>query len=373
MKAVLSFLCLLFIISCSDTDHATVLNDSIAGQDDNPTPQDINNSENPEPEHIGLNKETLLAYFDSLILNEQLIVGQHCGNGPDEIDQYYDTYIDMLADETGRHVGLMGADLGFYPSVNYPVQALIDHWNEGGLIALSWHADNPFLDGYDVYWNTVDNKDKINLKALLKDAAHTGAWTNYRTELDNMAGALQELRDAGVIVIWRPFHEMNGDFFWWGANAYNNQQTNENDFRALWIDLYNTLTFDYGLDNLIWTYAVIPDQGWNADVTTFYPGSDYVDLVGMDYYGAHPAFPDYEALKFLGKTIVMSESGPKDAGYGNWNMMQFVNTLKGKAAYFLQWHSWQDAEVAIKDNKNVIEMMNSEAVITRDELLSIPF
>ena len=166
---------------------------------------------------------------------------------------------------------------------------------------------------------------------------------------------------------------MNGDFFWWGMNAYNNQQTNEEDYKALWIDMYNTFTYDYGLDNLIWTYSVIPYVGWNADVTAFYPGADYVDLVGMDYYGASLEFPNYEELKSLDKTIVMSESGPRDSGYGQWNMMNWANTLKGKAAYFLQWHSWNGANVAIKDNKNAIEMMKSTTVITRDEILSTSF
>jgi len=161
---------------------------------------------------------------------------------------------------------------------------------------------------------------------------------------------------------------MNGDFFWWGTNAHGNQQTNEDDYKALWIDLYNTLRWDYGLDNLIWTYSVVPSETWYAAVTAYYPGDEYVDLVGMDYYGVQPDFPHYETLKALGKPLVMSESGPREAGYGDWNMMEWATMLKGKAAYFLQWHSWNGAAVAIKDNKNVLEMMNSEAAITRDEI-----
>ncbi len=337
----------------------------------------LHNSSNKNDETSNLSvarsKADILAYFDGLIANEQIIVGQHCGNWPNAIRSYYNTYVDVLADLTGRHVGIIGADLGFFPNETYPVKTLIDHWEQGGLVTASWHADNPFIDGYKTYWNTVENKDRINLRSLLEDAPKTKAWTSYRSELDKMAGALQKLRDAGVTVIWRPFHEMNGDFFWWGINAYNNQQTNAKDFKALWIDLYHTLTYDYGLDNLIWTYSVIPDKGWNADVSAYYPGSDYVDLVGMDYYGVTPDFPDYNTLKSLGKTIVMSESGPMDQGNGNWNMMDLVDVLKGKAAFFLQWHSGRNTKEAIRDNANVIEMMNSQTVITRDELMPISF
>jgi mannan endo-1,4-beta-mannosidase len=345
---------LLEIIPMEDVDSTTAL------------------EENPNFQRI-LSKEDILNYFDDLIEKEQIIVGQQCGDAPKSTADYYERYVDMLADRTGRHVGLIGADFGWSAEDEYPVQTLVNHWQKGGLVTVSWHADNPFVDGVDVYWDTVADKDKINLKSLLKEEAQTNAWVSYRNELHKVASALQELRDAGVTVIWRPFHEMNGSFFWWGTNGYSNEQTNEADYKALWIDLFDTLTIDYGLDNLIWTYSVVPSETWYAAVTAYYPGTEYVDLVGMDYYGDEPDFPDYEALKSLGKTMVMSEMGPREQGYGNWNMMDVVNKLKGKAAYFMQWHSWNGAAVAIKDNKNSFEMMNSDAVITRDEIMPISF
>jgi len=370
MQKILPFLGLLLVFACSpNSSLEDISNGEGQGAIENNDPK---NSDSGNTSSISFqSKEDILAYFDELIANEQVIVGQHCGDGPKATASYYDLYVDMLADDTGRHVGIVGADFGWFTGDHFPVEALIDHARKGGLVTVNWHADNPFADGVDVYWNTVENKDKIDLKALLRDAEKTSIWTSYRTELDNVAGGLQKLRDAGITVIWRPFHEMNGDFFWWGIDAYNNQQTNQEDFKRLWKDLHYVLTYDYGLDNLIWTYSVVPDEGWSADVTSYYPGSDYVDLVGMDYYGASPEFPNYEALKSLGKTIVMSESGPRDEGYGNWNMMQLVNTLKGKAAYFLQWHSWNGAKVAIKDNENTIQMMQSDAAITLDELIPV--
>jgi len=371
MQRILPLLGLLLIISCSPEDN---LNDVISTNENSDATDDPSSTTTPEgPVFDNRNKESILTYFDSLIQNKQIIVGQQCGDAPDSTWWYYNTYVDQLADETGRHVGLIGADFGWFEGDNYPVEALISHWREGGLVTVSWHADNPFVDAVDVYWDTVNDKDKINLKALLKDAEHSPERTSYRNEVDKVAGALQKLRDAGVTVIWRPFHEMNGSFFWWGTNAHGNQQTNESDYKALWIDLYNTFRWDYGLDNLIWAYSVVPSETWYASVTAYYPGNEFVDLVGMDFYGNEPDFPHFEELKSLGKTIVMSEMGPREAGYGNWNMMDVAIKLKGKAAYFMQWHSWNGAAVAIKDNQNSIEMMNSDAVITRDELLPISF
>ncbi len=372
MQKFTSLLGLLLVCACSPSDNLEDLT-TISDTADTIDESSFLDSNDAGTVSDNREKETILAYFDSLIESEQIIVGQQCGDAPHSTASFYNTYVDQLADKTGRHVGLIGADFGWYSGDDYPVRTLIDHWRDGGLVTVSWHADNPFVDGVDVYWDTVSNKDRINLKALLKDADPTPEWTRYRTEIDKVGGALQKLRDAGVTVIWRPFHEMNGDFFWWGTDGYANQQTNEADYKALWIDLYNTFKWDYGLDNLIWTYSVVPSETWYAAVTTYYPGSDYVDLVGMDYYGVQPDFPHFEELKSLGKTIIMSEMGPRESGFGNWNMMDVVNKLKGKAAYFMQWHSWNGAAVAIKDNKNAIEMMNSDAVITRDEVLPISF
>ena len=369
IRKLFPILGVVFFIGCSTDDLDTLVIDELMEE----TGNNINSEENSQTPRI-VSKAEILTYFDSLIESERIIVGQQCGDEAKTTKSYYNTYVNRLADQTGRHVGLIGADFGWGSGDDFPVNTLIDHWEEGGLVTVSWHADNPFVSGgVDVYWDTVENNDKIDFNRLFKDAENSTVRTSYRTELDKVAVALQKLRDSGVKVIWRPFHEMNGSFFWWGTNAHNNKQSNETDYKALWIDLYNTLTYDYGLNNLIWAYSVVPSETWYAEVTAYYPGADYVDLVGMDYYGDQPDFPHFEELKALGKTIVMSEMGPREAGYGNWDMMDVVNKLKGKAAYFMQWHSWDNAAVAIIDNKNTTEMMNSEAVITLDELLPISF
>lgn len=313
-------------------------------------------------------KEGVLKYFGELIERKQVLVGQHCGDGPDQVNAYYDRYVKSLADKTGKYVGLIGGDLGWYQSDSYPVSRLIDHWNDGGLVTLSWHADNPFTSGYNVRINSVDESDKIDFKSLVKSAPESEAKTNFRKEVELIARALVKLKNSGVTVIWRPFHEMNGDFFWWGIDQYNDRQTNVEDFKLLWEDLYITLVHEYDLDNLIWVYSAIPTLGWNAKSTAYYPGSEYVDLVGVDHYGEEPAYPNFNELSSFGKTMVLSEAGPIGNAYGNWDEMELVNKIKGKAAYFLQWHSWTNAEVAIVDNLKADEMMNSEVAVTLDEL-----
>ncbi len=314
------------------------------------------------------NKGTILAYFDELITNGQIVAGQQCGDRPDLTNDYYQDFVARLAGKTNKYAGIAGAEFGNYSGSNYPVKTLVQHWDEGGLVTISWHADNPFEKGVDAYWNVGENRVLPNLTSLLKTAPESAEKSCYRKEVDAVAGALQQLRDAGVTVIWRPFPDMNGDQFWWGIHTAQDQESTIKGFKLLWRDLYATLTDDYGLDNLIWTYSVLPFQRWNAPVTSCYPGSDYVDLVGMDYYGPTADFPDFNSLQSLGKTLVVSETGPSGNAMGSWDELRLITALAGKAAYFLQWHSFPGEALAIQDNLKANDLMNSNKVVTRDEI-----
>ena len=312
---------------------------------------------------------SVLNYFDSLIQNNQVIAGQHLGDGADEVGEYYDRFITPVKRETGKTIALIGADFGWKDTESYPIDALVGHWNKGGLITISWHADNPFAEGaHKVRTNSVENQDQINLRALLKQAPTSKAKQIYRSELHKVAVALQRLKKEGVTVIWRPFHEMNADWFWWGIDAYSGLETNPDDYIALWKDMVQTFKEDYDLDNLLWVYSPAEFYGWNSELLAYYPGDNWVDIVGMSYYGPAPDFKDYEILRTTGKTIALTEAGPNEESYGKWDEAILAKKLQGKAAYFLQWHSWAGASVAIKDNLNMHELMNSPNVITLEDI-----
>jgi hypothetical protein len=115
-------------------------------------------------------------------------------------------------------------------------------------------------------------------------------------------------------------------------------------------------------------YSPSAYSSWAASVTAYYPGSAYVDLVGEDVYSAVGGLPDYTQLLTLGKPIVLTECGPNSASYGKYDQILMIQNIVGKACYFLQWHSWSGAAVAIKDNLKASEMMNSDHVISRDEI-----
>lgn len=93
---------------------------------------------------------------------------------------------------------------------------------------------------------------------------------------------LRQLRDARIPILWRPYHEMNGVWFWWCAKP------GENGFKKLWIMTYDYLTRVHGLDNLLWvwnTNAPRDKQGDEAGpYADYYPGSEYVDILAADVY-----------------------------------------------------------------------------------------
>ncbi len=115
-----------------------------------------------------------------------------------------------------------------------------------------------------------------------------GSWENQvaLADVEKLAGYLKLLQDAGIPVLWRPFHEAAGDYtwgawFWWGNSGVEVT-------KQLWSWLYDKLTVEYGLNNLIWVWTIqTSDAGVIADqskILAAYPGDDKVDIVGADLY-----------------------------------------------------------------------------------------
>ncbi len=315
-------------------------------------------------------KEGIVAYMDGIIRDGYILSGQHCGDGDNIESKYAD--VKRLYELTGHKPALLGADYGWKFNNDFPVinRRLAGHWDSGGLVTVSWHANNPFSDspGYNPRINTIENKHSIDLSLLLETAPDNDAKNKYHKELNTIIDQLKYLRDRGVVVIWRPFHEMNGNWFWWGTDSFEDDQTNVDAFRNLWKDMYDLFTNHHGLTNLIWVYSPHAESDWTTNVSLYYPGPGYVDLVGASSYAAVPEIKDYEALEAFNKPVVMSEIGPDRDTYGNYDMALIPEIFAGKAAYFLQWHSWTGAAVSIVDNPNFEELMNDNRVINLGDL-----
>jgi mannan endo-1,4-beta-mannosidase len=164
-----------------------------------------------------------------------------------------------------------------------------------------------------------------------------------------------------MVVLWRPFHEMNGGWFWWGAQE-------PESFIAVWRHMFDYFSTTKGLDNLIWVYG--PNHGKRT--AAYYAGDDYVDIVGLD---AYTDFLDpehvqgYDEIVALNKPFGFSEYGPHGSSNppGDYDYRRFLEGVKEnfpKTCYFMCWN----ARWSLATNQNVKEMLSDPAVANRNDL-----
>ena len=316
---------------------------------DAPTPV----TPNPTPETA-----RLLAYFAALPEGDEnrVLSAQHCGRGA-QVPEFFQSNIAQLREETGQWVAMMGADYGpgrdmeGEPDPAITNAAVIDYWKAGGLVTLCWHARNPWTRG--TAW---DRKVEGDFAALYTPGtAINGVW---QADLKRIADALEELRDAGVVVWWRPFHEMNGGWFWWGKQS-------QEDFQALWDHMFHYFAVERKLNNLLWGYT--PNKGTSRPGDHYYPGDDRCDIVGIDHYGNTIELTGYESLVATGKPIAISEVGPKRGTNGAFDYTQVIEAVRSRYPKIFLFQSWS-LEWAMIRNQNAKDLMNDPWVLNRDEL-----
>ena len=267
---------------------------------------------------------------------------------------------DQIKQRTGRTPAILGVDYADWHNGSIaaaePNAAALEQWKHGGLVTISAHFFNPLRTNSAV----SGLRDKgVDITALLDPASPAHAiWLR---ELDDIAAGLQQLRAAGVVVLWRPFHEMNGGWFWWGAKK-------PATFIALWRQMFDYFTVQKKLDNLLWIYSA-NIGGRTAD---YYPGDGYVDLVGVD---AYTDFVDTQhisgtaELLRLPKPFGFSEFGPHGPFHppGDYNYLRFIDGVKKnfpQAVYFQVWSvGW-----GFTTNQNVNALLHQPQVVNRADL-----
>lgn len=203
------------------------------------------------------------------------------------------------------------------------------------------------------------NKDYAFYKADTEfDAANAtveGTWENkvFTEDLKNAAAYLKLLRDADIPVLWRPFHEAAGGWFWWGKDAAS--------FKSLWIAMFNYFKTE-GLDNLIWVWTT---EGNDAD---WYPGDQYVDIVGRDIYNKETAdcVSEYTSIagNYGNKIVSLSECGTVGLISEQW-------ASGARWSWFMPWYDGTNEDgspVVHADEAWWKDAMSQEFVVSRDEL-----
>lgn len=218
------------------------------------------------------------------------------------------------------------------------------HYERGGIITLSWHP-----------WNPVTGKNAWDpsgeaVKAVLDGGVQSQKFDSWLNKIATFIQSLKTTKGTPIPVIFRPWHEMNGGWFWWGANSCTPA-----DYAKLYQKTYRTLT-NAGCKDLVWSWS--PNLGSEHTVEAFlerYPGDSYVDMLGVDVYEFDNNDENYknnlkttidvmlEAAKKVNKMSALTETGCRGIGKKqDWFMQTLWPVLKtydGKLSYTLFWRN----------------------------------
>lgn len=291
---------------------------------------------NPEP-----SKEAIALYRYLLdVKGKKILSGQM--NSPWGIDEF-----EYLKTNTGKQPAIKGLDFISDKDNNGEVQQAIEWWKAGGIPTIMWHWGAPGIgEGYENSKKEIDI-DKCFVDGTIENKA-------FWKELKAKADLLEKIRDADVPVLWRPFHELNGHWFWWGKQG-------SEKFKKLWITMYNYFVNERKLNNLIWVlcYTDNPDQTW-------YPGDQYVDIAGADTYngGDDPHRDMYNKVK----DIVRDEA---PIAYHECGIPPDPDKCLSQKIIWSWWMEWHTDWLTKVDVSYLKKVYQHDLIITLDEVPDI--
>ena len=185
----------------------------------------------------------------------------------------------------GSHPAVIGVDFsGFSGRSSEHIEKYMsdlkqnveDTYNRGGVTTVAWHFYNPVSEG-GFYW-----RDSISKPAVKYIIPGGEAHEDYKEILNRIGDWAKNLKGKNgelVPVIFRPYHEFDGNWFWWGKAHCTTEE-----FVALWKFTVSYLRDELDVHNFI--YAFSPDNKFNTEEEYLerYPGDEWVDMVGMDNY-----------------------------------------------------------------------------------------
>lgn len=215
--------------------------------------------------------------------------------------------LDRIKAASGKEPMIWGGDLAW--DARQVVEIATREHNRGRIVTIMWHVNRPF-----------DKTERVDFRRQTQGEFTDSQWKELITEgsemhkmwlaqVDSISNYLKVLHERKIPVLWRPYHEMNGEWFWWGYRP------GEDGFPKLWQMLYDRMVNHHHLDNLIWVWNAnaprqIPDDT-AMPYEPFYPGHDYVDVLATDVYNNDWKQEHHDQLVALGegKLIALGELG----------------------------------------------------------------
>lgn len=308
-----------------------------------------------------------LMHFLSDTYGRKIISGQEDLTWKDSVDMAGKVFRD-----TGKYPALMGYDF-----MNYTIpggdgrrqtEEAIAWWNKGGIVAFMWHWRDPGVTrGWPEFY-LEKCKFQIPYDSVKDKLAPGKELDAINRSLDKIAVELLKLQDAGVPVLWRPLHEAAGNnenaWFWWGGSGGD-------AYKALWKYMFHYFTDTKGIHNLIWV--------WNAQCEWWYPGDEYVDIIGWDIYekNYHSHLDKFNQCYYMSDD---PDNAPKMVALTENGNIPSPDELQEDLAWWLYFMTWNDTDAtgtnennfwegeAHNTAKHKKEVYLSDYVLTLDEL-----
>lgn len=250
---------------------------------------------------------------------------------------------------TGAYPAVYGWDVGHLEigkpanldnvSFNLMRTRIIEAYSRGGINTISWHTTNP-TNGQSA-WDTTRN----SVKEILPGGKHHDTYNDYLSRLAAFFKTLKTDDGTAIPIIFRPFHEHTGSWFWWGEAFCSLQE-----YVALWQYTVHYLRNKNGLKNLLFAYSSSTIES-EAHYLARYPGDDYVDIMGFDDYcmGDEAAYVKRMAnslrvltkvAKERDKAAAVTETGYEQIPNANWFTQVLYPAIKDyPVVWVLLWRN----------------------------------
>ncbi|MEZ0611812.1 glycoside hydrolase family 26 protein [Fibrella sp. WM1] len=225
---------------------------------------------------------------------------------------------------------------------------IADTYDRGGVTTVAWHFSNPVTPRTGFYW--TDSVSAPAVANLVPGGSHHAQYKAILRTVADLANTTKGSDGKLVPMLFRPYHELDGGWFWWGK-----PHCSRDEFTSLWRFTVTYLRDSLQVHNFIYTFS--PDCLYKseADYTDRYPGNEWVDVVGVDNYadfgrnGRYNVSAGIAKLKIMadfaaknGKLAAFTETGLESIPDTTWWTNTLLKSLKAeklKLAYVLVWRN----------------------------------
>ncbi len=284
IRLLFNILLLFLIISC-DNSETVVVTPTPTVSIDVVTPQNVKNYMVDK----NASTETVALFYNLRNLGKtKIIIGQQ-----DAFNSFYqNSGSSDIKKTTGNDPSILGSDFMFITDKDNPnnnwyvqqenkiIQDTKDAYTKGMINTFCWHLREPYNEK-SFYSADMTSEQRTDAFKSLLPGGKFNDW--FKKKLDKVASVVSNLKDTNgkqIPIIFRPFHEFDGNWFWWGANYCTAEE-----YISVYRFTVNYLRDTKNVHNILFAFS--PDNSYTtpSSYLSRYPGDDYVDILGMDNYG----------------------------------------------------------------------------------------